>query len=92
MQTITLKLKLLKSAKEKITMYRRKTTINTGFSNWLLIYQELKTAASKSFKLFSEEEYPTAVVKQTIRIVKPKKGINRKTISVMLVRFQRSKI
>ncbi len=62
MQTITLKLALLKLAKEKITMYRRTMTTNTNFFNWLLTYLKLKTVTSKVFKLFSEEKCPSPIV------------------------------
>lgn len=73
MQTITLKLELLKPTKEKVAMYRKMTEMNTAFSNWLLTYETLKTATSKVFRLFSKEKFPSAIANQTIREVTSKK-------------------
>lgn len=74
MTTITLKLELKKPTEAKMRIYRKMTEINTRFSNWLLNYEELKTATSKHFKLFStKENLPSCVVNQTIREVKSKK-------------------
>ncbi|MCR2821265.1 RNA-guided endonuclease InsQ/TnpB family protein [Lederbergia panacisoli] len=77
MQTITLKLELQKPTKEKISMYYKMTEINTAFSNWLLHYENIKTATSKVFRLFSEEKFPSAIVNQTIREVKSKRNHQR---------------
>ncbi len=73
MQTITLKLELLKPTREKIAMYRKMTEINTAFSNWLLTYAKLKTATTTVFRLFSNERFPSAIANQTIREVNSKK-------------------
>ncbi|TQR09856.1 RNA-guided endonuclease TnpB family protein [Psychrobacillus soli] len=73
MQTITLKLELQKPTQAKMSMYRKMTEVNTAFSNWLLHFDELKTATSKVFGLYSDERLPSAIVNQTIRTVKSKK-------------------
>lgn len=73
MQTITLKLELLNPTKEKVSIYRKMTEINTAFSNWLLHSRDLKAATSKIFRLYSDETFPSAVVNQTIHTVKTKK-------------------
>lgn len=73
MQIISLKLELLKPTEEKKEVYQKMTAINTQFANWLLDYDDLKTATSKHFKQFSNEKLPSAVVNQTIREVKSKK-------------------
>lgn len=74
LQTITLKLELQNPTKEKMSMYRKMTDINTAFSNWLLHFDELKTATSKVFARFSNESFPSAVANQTIRTVLSKKN------------------
>lgn len=73
MQTITLKLELQKPTREKISMYRKMTEINTAFSNWLLHFDGIKIATSKVFALHSDESFPSAIVNQTIRTVRSKK-------------------
>lgn len=73
MQTISLKLELLKPTKAKERMYQQMTEINTRFSNWLLTQEDLSKASSKTFKAFSEERFPSAVSSQTVRIVKSQK-------------------
>ncbi|WLR51224.1 transposase [Bacillus tianshenii] len=73
METISLRLELMKPTEKKKTMYKKMTEINTFFANWLLDYEALKTATSKHFKLFSQQKFPAAIVNQTIREVKSKK-------------------
>ncbi|MFZ3578702.1 RNA-guided endonuclease InsQ/TnpB family protein [Virgibacillus sp. DJP39] len=73
MPTISLKLELMKPTLSKVEMYQKMTDLNTKFANWLLEFEELKTATSKHFKTFSEEKLPSAIVNQTIREVKSKK-------------------
>ncbi|MCM3790557.1 RNA-guided endonuclease TnpB family protein [Domibacillus indicus] len=73
METISLKLKLMKPTNEKEQIYCKMTELNTGFSNWLLQYDELSKATSKVYKLFSTDKLPSAIVNQTIREVKSQK-------------------
>lgn len=73
METISLRLELMKPTETKKQMYQKMTDLNTSFSNWLLRYEELSKATSKVYKLFSQEKLPSAVVNQTIREVKSKK-------------------
>lgn len=73
MQTITVKVELLKPTEVKKKMYKQMTETNTKFANWLLSYSDLNDATSKVFKLFSSEKFPSAVANQTIREVKSQK-------------------
>lgn len=52
METISLKLELMKTTHAKEQIYCKMTELNTGFSNWLLQYDELSKATSKVYKLF----------------------------------------
>jgi putative transposase len=73
LETISLKLELMKPTDVKKRMYQKMTELNNSFSNWLLKYEHLSKATSKDYKMFSEEKLPSAVVNQTIREVKSKK-------------------
>jgi putative transposase len=70
---ITLKLELHKPTLAKQAMYETMTSINTEFANWLLAYEELNKATSKTFKEFSSKKFPSAIINQTIRDVKSQK-------------------
>jgi putative transposase len=72
-ETISLKVELLKPTEHKKKMYRQMTEINTSFANWLLYYNELNSATSRHFKLYSTQTFPSAIINQTIRLVKSKK-------------------
>jgi putative transposase len=69
----TLRLELHKPTGAKQQMYQRMTEINRDFANWLLLHPEVDKATSTIFKEFSEKNFPSAVVNQTIREVKSQK-------------------
>lgn len=73
METISLRVELLKPTELKKKMYKQMTDINTSFANWLLDFSDLNSATSKDFRLFSAQKFPSAIVNQTIREVKSKK-------------------
>lgn len=66
-QTITLTVELMKPTKTKILMYRQMTERNTEFANWLLSYPQLTNASSKTYKVFSSNKMPSAIVGETVR-------------------------
>lgn len=75
-QTITLVLQLMKPTKAKLEMYHLMTNRNTAFANWLLDYEELPKATSKTYKTFSsekQERLPSAIACETVRAVQSQK-------------------
>ena len=77
MQTLILVVELLRPTKQQEAMYQLMPERNTAFANWLLDYDSIEKATSKTYKLFSGKKLLSTVCCETARTVKSQKNKQR---------------